>query len=290
MTPMRLPRLDYLDSEMAALALSCAEEYLPKLLDMIATEPSKLAQTRYSSLSGNYESIAFFSYALGFPLEKVKAAFSQAAHAHLRVFELRGTEPVFPALHLRYDPAHTPGTPGAIVELKNLHEVQVDYSLTNSQKGYVAVCEALGACEDSVAKKIAALIWDPPNASYIGPKSFCTPNDQHLAYALRNLLVGGSIESELDQLKLSKSNENVGHQAMMLRALAAGDGSWFLKGLHELLSWHKKQASSKQNRLNPAFFICIGGLGLCRLAVTNKVCLFDDLPQGNVFLPLEMMQ
>jgi len=285
-------RLDYLDADIAVMALKDAEEHAPKLLNMIAAEPTNLLQTRHSSLASDYESIAWFSYALGFPIDKVKEAFSKAAHAHLKVFELRGSESAFPAYNFHYDASHPPGTPESTVEFKRFHEDQdVDYSLTNSQKGYVAVCEALVSGEDTVADKLSALIWDPPDASYIGPKSFCTSNDQHLAYALRQLIHGtaASVEVELDQLMASKADVHIGHQAMMVRAIATKDHGYFLEGITAFLDWHEREASSRQNRRNPEFFICTTGLGLCRLACKRQMCEVGDLPQDNIFLPLELI-
>ena len=285
-------RLDYLDVDIAVMALAEAEKHAPKLLNMINAEPTKLLQTRYSSLASDYESIAWFSYAIGFPIEKVSEAFAKAAHAHLKVFELRGAESAFPAYIFKYDASHSPGTPESTVEFKRLHEDQdVDYSLTYSQKGYVAVCEALVSGNDTVADNISALIWDPPDASYIGPKSFCTSNDQHLAYALRQLIHGtaASVELELDQMKASKADVHIGHQAMMVRALAMNDPGGFLDGLSAFLNWHEGEASSRKNRRNPEFFICTVGAGLCRLAFKRQVCEFADFPQDNIFLPLGLI-
>ncbi len=150
---------------------------------------------------------------------------------------------------------------------------------------------ALIAGEDSVAKKLAARIWDPPNASYIGPRSFCTPNGQCLAYALREQLHGtaASMESELQRLKLRQADTMVAHQAVMVRAISSIDSGSFLNALTHLLDWHEHEARMEDNRRDTEFYICMPGLGLSRLAIRRQVCILSDLPQGNIFLPLELI-
>ncbi len=286
------PRLDYIDADIATQALRGAEVHIAKLLDLITAERSTLLQTRYSSLASDYESVAWFSYALGFPLNQVRDAFSNAANAHLKVFELRGTEPVFPSYSFQYNPDFLPGATKSKTKFELLHENQVaDYSLTNSHKGFIAVCEALISRQDKTANKLAALIWDPPDASYIGEHSYCTRNDQRLAYALRYVILGpeSSAKMELDQLRISVVETHTGHQATMVRAIATKDAGLFLDGLTGYLSWHRRTALLKQNRWNPEYFICNSGLGLCRLAINRQICVPSDFPQNDIFLPLELI-
>jgi hypothetical protein len=171
---------------------------------------------------------------------------------------------------------------------------EMDYSVTNSRNNYIAVCEALIAGKDALAERLATFIWDPSNASYISPRSFCTPNDQRLAYALRSLFQGEdsvAVNSALKGISLrSKAELNIRHQATMIRSLATGDRSRYLEGLDGLLAWHRKEAPSKKNFRNPEFYICIPGLGLCRLAVQRQLCSATDLPQNDEFLPLELIR
>lgn len=286
------PRLSYCDTDNAAIALADANEHIIKLTHLIAAEPKSLLQTRYSSLASDYESIAWFSYALGFPIAEVRSALCYAVSAYLKVFELRGTAPQFPVYKFQYDPSYSPGIPESTIEFKQLHDNdKVDYSLTNSQKGYVALCEALIVGEDLIVEKLSTLIWDPPNATYIGPRSFCTPNDQHLAYAMRELLYGdiASMLSELAALKTSRQDVNIAFQATMLQALAMNDPSNFIRSIAALLCWHEKEAVSRKNYRNPEFFICTPGLALCKLALQRQICTIEDLPNENVFLPLKLI-
>ena len=287
MSDAACPRLGYIDSETAKMALSQFAEDVPKLLEIIAAGRTRLIQTHFSSLASDYESIATLSYGLGLPLATVKDAFRNAACAYLKVFELRGTEPAFPVYSLTYDPAYPPSDAESLIEFKNITNCKVDYSLSNSQKNYFAVCQALGVGEDNLADKLAALIWDPPDASYIGPRSFCTANDHHLAYALRELIHGtaATMEAELKQLKLGKSQSFIRNQALMLQALATSDRQSFLECLAALLICHEQEASLTRNLRNPRFFLCLPAMGLCRLALRHRLCALENFPSDNVFLP-----
>jgi hypothetical protein len=285
-------RLDWIDSHVAHVVLNNAENHIAKLLQMITAEPERLAQTRHSSLASDYLSIAWYSYALGHPIIQVYVAFSRAAHAYLKVFHLRGKEPAFPAFKFKYDPTHPPGSPDNIAECRPIHdEHQVDYSLTNSHTAYLAVCVALVARERAVGEELAALIWDPINASYVGPSSFCTSHDQRLAYALRELFNGDldAMGLELDALQRQRARENIAFEAAMVRALGGNDVDSFLDELARLLEWHERMASSKQNRKNPEFYVCTRGLGLCALACDRQLLETADMPKDNVFLPLQLL-
>ena len=286
------PRLSFVEPEYADMALASHKAKLGGLLDMIASEPVKLPHSMYNKVADRYKAIGRYLYALGFPMETVKDAIRKAANAYLEVFRLRGTDPAFPAYTFTYDPNHAPGTPESILEFKPIHgEGAMDYSLTNSHKGFAAVCEALIAGEDELATRIAGLIWDPPNASYIGPRSFCTPNDQHLGYGLREFFGGcfNAMEAELAQIRVRQSDDAISHQASMLQALATKDDVEFCSSLDALLVRHAKLANSKKNRRDTDFYICTRGLGLCRLALRHRNLATEDLPQDNVFLPVELI-
>ncbi len=244
------PRLESVDAALTARLLADHRQHALKLTEMIRADAGSLLQSRYSSLSSDYEVIALFSYALGLPLSDVREAFSQAAQSFQRVLELRGTTEAFPVVVLKYDASRSPDDRQACAEPVSLHgEGTQDYSLTNSQSSYVAVCEALIGCDDSTATRIARMIWDPPDASYIGPRSYCTPNDQHLAYALRELLHGtkASAEAELEKLNLTRSSDaRIAHEAVMIRSLLNGSRRRFVDGLSELLEWHRRAAATRQ--------------------------------------------
>lgn len=293
MTDPIQPRLDYIDVRTAKMALELHEKDVPETLELIAVEPTTLAQTRQSILESDYEACALFYYAIGFPLQKVREAFSSAAQAHRRACELRGTEPRMPAYRVTYDPDVSPDDPNAFFKCEPFFEDdETDYSFTNSRSTYMAVCEALIAGENSLAGKIAAMIWDPPNASYIGPNCFCTPNKQHLAYAFRDLFRSDIAASKHELAKVTADRRKTGafYETHMVRALAERDESMFIAGLSSLLDWHMEQARMKENQRNPDYFLCVPGLGLSVMAILAKTCTVDDLPQDNVFLPIDLIR
>ena len=112
-----------------------------------------------------------------------------------------------------------------------------DLSLTNSRRGLDAMELALASGALDLAKTLAPLIWDPPGASYLGPGSVvCTPEDQHLGYALRDILTGRSEEalgelnappSEPDPDLDDEAEPDPDHErrAPALRSLLSGDAS-----------------------------------------------------------------
>jgi hypothetical protein len=287
------PRLKYIDTETTGVAFQRLVKYADEIVELIASEPEKLAQTRHSMLALQYEAIALCAYGLGASLSDVKRAFRHAVRAAVEVFRLRGTESPFPAYSLLYDRNYAPSDPESIAEFTTLSNPQEkDYSSTHSRRGYQMVCEALITGDIVLAEEIALLIWDPPDAAYIGPGSFCTPNDQHVAYALRELFRGDmvSMNSELAKVKRGNDDQSIAHQAKMLWALGSGDRKVFSDALHAQLNSHSKQAQRKENRLNPLFFICIPGLGMASLALSRELCGMDYLPQGSPFLPLSLLQ
>ncbi len=281
------PRLEYIDLENDKLVLANFLEDLSERLADIAAEPEKSPQIGYSFLFDNYKDIAAFRYALGYPLSEVHHAFVQAIQAYLKVLELRGTQESFPLFELVYDPAYPPDSPESLVEFKRVERGK-DYSLGNSWKTYQVACLALALDKQSSAQEIASLIWDPPEASYVGPRSFCTPNGQHLAYAFRGLLSGSSelIEAELKQVQVQKKEAMLFYQKKMIRALGNGDAQLFIEGVSLLLEAHKKKA--RRNKESDEY-LCVPGLGLCRLALQQGLCELDELPQKNVHLPLELL-
>lgn len=288
-------RLNYVDQEHAIRRVEYSTREALKTLAMIRREPEILPQTRYSSIASSYLQVAEFSYALGYPVATVREAFAHAARTLLKVFELRGTEDVFPAYILKYDPNKNPSDPTA-TELSPIHPPGTkDFSLANSSKGLRSVHYALIGGQDALAAELAALIWDPPNADYIGPRSeVCTPNDQRLAYAVRELFAG-SEEGVLSELKgvrvgrIKAKDIAILNYAMMIRSLVTQDAAAFHDALGDYLAWHLRWARDEQNIDKADFFLCIPGLGLSKLALQRGLITIDDLPQNDVYLPLDLI-
>lgn len=260
-------------------------------------ESYKRTQQRYSSFTSDCMSLSGFLFAGGYPFDSIRTSLLNAAVACVKVFELRGTEAPIPVMIFKYDPRYPPGDPRATIESRPMHPPDAkDFSLTNSKKNYEAVCAALIAGQFELAAQLASMAWDPPDAPYISPNSEgCTPNDQHLAYALKNLLANDIAETfaELTQVRTVHTRRKLavlGYQASMVHALATNDADQFVRGLVDLLEWHEFEAHREDNLKRPWFYLCYPGLGLSALAVQRKLLTWDQLPDNSVYLPLELLQ
>jgi hypothetical protein len=249
-------------------------------------------QTRLDSFASDCQWIGLYSYGLGFPLDEVRRSLSKASQALVRVFALRGTEEVFPVVILTVDPTKSEDDPAFVIGDRPLHPPgSKDYSLTNSKECFKSICIALMAGEYPDAEKLAELMWDPPNASYIGPRSeVCTPNQQHLAYAIKYLLLGQleAIHKELKQIRCRKGEEHLAAMAKMASGLVEKNEVFFTEGLGELLHWHQGQVKHPRNKFDPEMFMCIPALGLSILAVRRGLFKKTELPV-DPYLPLELI-
>jgi hypothetical protein len=140
------------------------------------------------------------------------------------------------------------------------------------------------------------MIWDPPDANYIGPKSeICTPDQQHLAYAVKHLLLADpdACLKELTLVNPRTATVDVQRQAEMVQAIALKQPDVFLRSLEALLEWHEKTAARriKQKHADYAdFFLSIPGLGLVALALHSGLVQREHVPSNSVYLPLDLIQ
>ena len=116
-------RLDYIDPVFARDRLEDWVKAARKTRDLMAAEPDKLPQTRYSSLESKLQAIAMNGYALGHSLDDVREYLRQSVEAYEQVLKLRGTEDPFPVTvytlnlnlppddpnYARQEPGHPPG-------------------------------------------------------------------------------------------------------------------------------------------------------------------------------------
>lgn len=290
-----VPRLTYVDTESRTRLFQSNADSIRSLLDMIQNDPGTLIQTRYASLVQAYQGAGEVLYALGYPLEAVRGALALAAFAGLRVAELRSTEDPFPAVVVTLNP----NNPNCGVERPVHPPGKKDNSLGNSFENFVAVVTALTAGELGIARRLAALAGDPPDAHWVGPRSFCTPNDQHVAGAVRHLFAGATDEAldSLDRVRLTRQRKfnftdfvDTTKAVTMLRALATADPDLFLEGLRDLIRWHEATAMKPQNWDDSGFYLCLPGTGLALLALHRGLIARDQLPSDTPFLPIDLIE
>jgi hypothetical protein len=292
MKQLYTPRVENLDVAFVSKRLDDRLRSKEETLQMVRDEPNKLLQIRMSSLEGDCKRIGLYQYALGFRLDEVRQAFAEAAAAFLKVFELRGTSEAFPAILATVDPTKSVDDPAWVMESRPLHPPgSKDYSLTNSQACLQGICLTLIAGEYATAEKLAELMWDPPNASYISPRSeTCTPNQQHLAYAVKQLLENHpeAAQEELKQVRYRKDEEQVAFMAKMVRGLVRRDAGSLSEGLQDLLGWHRKEVQEPYNRRNPEMYLSLPALGLSILAVRGGLLQKSELP-SDPYIPHELI-
>lgn len=272
-------RLDYVDAEWARGVLAVFEQDRADILDDAEASPRQLSQIEYVMLAEDCQAIGMLKYGLGYPLSETRAAFAEAAKANLRVFELRGTQAAFEVTVAGGEEAKPLREPGA-----------TDDSLTNSRRGLYSMYVALIAGNATIAREIAVHVWDPPNATYIGPESeVCTLDDQQLAYAVKALLMGKKKEA-LSYLRIRRSTSSSAQvQAELIETLITNRKPEFIAQLNDLLDWHRQQSASVENRKNIDLFFSIPGLALCSLALGCGLAQRSELPEHEVFLPLNFL-
>ena len=285
------PRLNNLDLSLINRILTGRQEFMDKFFQDEKQRRHKTLQVSYSLAVSNSEYIGLYKYALGAPLFEVRSYLAEASQWMERVFELRGTSSSFPVTVVTLDPASPPGRPHELSH-KPLHPLgDKDYSLTNSMSGLQGMYLALVAGDQARARHQAEMVWDPPDASYLGPDSeVCTLDQQHLAYAVKQVILGDN-QVALSEIGLvnPKAQAEIKIQATMTRAIVARQDKVFLNSLDDLLAWHRKMAVRKANLNDPDFFLSIAGLGLCALALRQEVIQREQLPHDNVYLPVDLI-
>lgn len=163
--------------------------------------------------SGYVRDLGLLRYAEGAPLAEVRDLLRRSAAYLLEVFRLRENAP---------EDGHS--------------------SLTHSGRGSEAMELALACGALDLARAVAPLVRDPEDASYLGPDSVvCTPEEQGLAYALRDLLLGRPEESLAQIRALQDLDRGQSERAALLSALAREDAQTFSWALQELHTRHLDQ-------------------------------------------------
>jgi hypothetical protein len=251
------------------LAVFCADSYG----EYVASDPSALGQVDHVFAADYALDCALVTYALGADPDDVRVWIKRAAFALSEVFRLRGTSPAFP---VTVDGAATP--PG-----------KLDASLTNSRRGLLAMQLALVAGDPSLVEQIAAMVGDPPDATYIGPNSVvCTTEEQELAYAVKAYLLGETAVAYFHTAGLAGSSSPIREQVVAIDALIDRKQGAFLSVLDELLAAHTEAAQDPRHVHEPRFLVAIPALAFAALASRSGVIDPSRLPD-TPYLPRALL-
>lgn len=277
-------RLEYIDQRRAGNVVTLYTSEIEKTLSLLKREPGKLRQRRELILTAAYTAIGLEQYGLAAPLDVCQQALAKAVTSCLKMFRLRGTQNAFPVLDLSVNMTPRKDAPSRAQLRARYKAGTKDYSQTNSKDGYWYTCLGFGIGEEQIARELASLIWDPPDADYIGSQSLiCTPNQQALAYAVRHYIEGNheAAASTVSRVR-ARPGDYVGHQAHLLASLIQRDADAFLQRLGELLDRHA--AISRRESWDSHLYICIPALGISALAVSAQMVEASSLPIS-VYLP-----
>jgi len=284
------PRLSYLDQSWLRHFISKYEPKIIRKLQDIKDGVKKARQTQYALLYHDLLSLALVKYAAGEKLTKVRLYMREALQIYLAVLGLRGSES---SGRIDIPLLHEPRRPLDIGEALSREQFEPvddsDYSLGNSRTSLQAMYFALSGGEFEITGEIAKQVWDPVDAEYIGIGSeVCSPNDQRLAYALRNCLQGDMQAARDELTSIFDPIPPIEYQKRMLLALVDNNGSAFLNALAELLDWHRQEATEDGNHKATECFICIPGLGLSAYGWWKGVISPASLPKNNMYLPIQL--
>lgn len=285
--PMQLI-LRHVNAERAMSVLKSREADKRAFDSLRNGEPATIGQRHWAVHASHSVAVGGLKYALGFDIEECRHAFVAGLSASIETGRLRGTTEPFPVLDVHFDPTHPSGDPGR-VQMKHRHLPGArDFSLGNSKRAYMFTCLGLGIGESAAAREQAGLIWDPPNADYIGARSVvCKPNDQALAYSLKYYLqsdFAAAFEKAISVRSLPK--DYIGMQARLLQSILTNDATQFLKVLENLLEKHNYL--SRHDSSDASLYICFPALGMSALALHKGLITTNCLPQ-NAYLPLPLL-
>jgi hypothetical protein len=264
----RIPRIKDLDVPFFAARLADRMRARADKEERIRERPNERPQLAMALLYSDCAHMGFYEFALGYPIEQIRRSFAEAAGAALKVFELRGTEQC------------------------EVNGVWIkEYSTTNSQNCFEAICVSLVAGEWIIARSLAELMWDPANADYIGPKSeVCTTSQQSVACATRYLLLEqpAEIEKELRRIGPGRREQQIAALAKMVRGMAQHSDAIFNEGLLELLFFHGRFARRRDHETDPHRFFSLAAAGLSSLAIRRGLITKPQLP-GDEYLAMDLI-
>jgi hypothetical protein len=258
----------------AQLVTSCKEAYD----EYITSDPSAIGQVDHAFAADHALDCATLTYALGADPNDVRTWIKRAAFALGEVFRLRGTTATFAVTVVDAEKRQAATSPA-----------EPDASLTNSRRGLLAMQLALVAGDPALVEHIAAMIGDPPNASYLGPDSVvCTTEEQGLAYAMKAFLLGQTAVAYFHTAGLSGSSSPIREQSVAIDALINRDRGAFLAALNELLTVHIGAARDPHHVHEPRYLIAIPVLALAAIAIGSGMIEQSSLPE-DPYLPRALL-
>jgi len=261
----------------ARVAEFCARAYA----EHTAMAPSSVGQPGYALAADAALDCGLVTCALGAAPGDVRVWVARAAQALGEVFRLRGTAPGLQSIVVT----------GQDGDLQAMASSSVDDSLTNSSRGLLGMYTALVAGDRDLAERTASLVDDPPDPPSSGPPSEAgTTAERQLAGALKALLLGQDATAVFRAGGPAGAPPSIGAQGAALRALVSRDRPVFLDALRKLLAAHAEEAGDERNAREPRLLMSLPGLGLSALALALGLLEPDQLPAGDVYLPLEIIR
>lgn len=169
-----------------------------------------------------------------------------------------------------------------------------DYGTTNSRRNLDYVCLCLSVGDLKIAREVANLAWDPPDADYVSMNSsICRPYDQALAGCLRQILHGrnSDAQAELKKCRPHPSSARPNEMKRMLSGLLNRDIADFLDGLENLTDWYshtRTREGSYDLWLTTDSLLSHWGLGLAVLAIYAHLVTVEDL-RVDTRVPIHMI-
>lgn len=259
------------------LAEFCANAYA----EFLTIPESEVTQVDLVLTADPALDCACVTYALGADLEDVRIWIARAAHLLGQAFALRGTTPHLPL-----------GRKDIWGNLTDITPPGPDQSLTNSRRGLLAMHTALAAGDLARAERTASLVGDPPDAAYIGPDSVvCTPPEQQLAYALREILLGREVSAVFYVGGIQEDDPPlIRHQATSVYALINRDVTAFTNALDRLLAAHAFEAAEPAAAREPRRFLCLPAVAVAALATERTLIDAKHLPDQSIYFPRDLIE
>ena len=113
-----------------------------------------------------------------------------------------------------------------------------------------------------------------------------------MAYAVKSLFAGdvAGIEPELSKVRIMRKDQvPLRFHREMIRGLAARESEKFLVAMKDLLTWHTNEAHAEKNKYEKQYYLCLPAVGLSSWAVRHGLVSLAQLPQDDVYLPLELV-